>query len=62
MKLLHNHLLCCNREAIIESGAKPVFTGNKSNSKYVSIDLKKKITKKTKAVIVVHMLRSCKFR
>ena len=43
-------------EAIIESGAKPVFTEINQTLNMCPIDLKKKITKKTKAVIVVHML------
>ena len=43
-------------EAIIESGAKPIFTEINQTLNMCPSDLKKKITKKTKAVIVVHML------
>ena len=45
-------------EAIIESGAKPVFTEINQTLNMCPIDLKKKNNKKTKAVIVVHMLES----
>ena len=43
-------------EAIVESGAKPICTEIDSTLNMCVKDLKKKITKKTKAVIVVHML------
>ena len=43
-------------EAIIESGAKPVCTEIDKTLNMDPNDLEKKITKKTKAVIVVHML------
>ena len=43
-------------EAIIECGAKPIFTEINQTLNMCPSDLKKKITKKTKAVIVVHML------
>ena len=42
-------------EAIIESGAKPIFTEINQTLNMCPNDLKK-ITKKTRAVIVVHML------
>ena len=43
-------------EAIVESGAKPICTEIDHTLNMCPEDLKKKITKKTKAVIVVHML------
>ena len=43
-------------EAIIESGAKPICTEIDDTLNMCPKDLIKKITKKTKAVIVVHML------
>ena len=43
-------------EAIIESGAKPICTEINETLNMCPIDLEKKISKKTKAVIVVHML------
>ena len=43
-------------EAIIESGAKPICTEIDNTLNMCPEDLEKKITKKTKAVIVVHML------
>ena len=43
-------------EAIVESGAKPICTEIDKTLNMCPIDLEKKITKKTKAVIVVHML------
>lgn len=43
-------------EAIVESGAKPICTEIDDTLNMCPFDLKKKITKKTKAVIVVHML------
>ncbi len=43
-------------EAIIECGAKPIFTEINQTLNMCPSDLEKKITKKTKAVIVVHML------
>ena len=43
-------------EAIVESGAKPICTEIDSTLNMCVEDLKKKITKKTKVVIVVHML------
>ena len=43
-------------EAIIESGAQPVFTGIDETLNMDPVDLKRKITLDTKAVIVVHML------
>jgi len=43
-------------EAIIESGAKPVCTEIDESLNMDPFDLEKKINKKTKAVIVVHML------
>ena len=43
-------------ESIVESGAKPICTEIDSTLNMCVKDLKKKITKKTKAVIVVHML------
>ena len=43
-------------EAIIESGARPICTEIDNTLNMCPIDLVKKITKKTKAVIVVHML------
>ena len=43
-------------EAIVESGAKPICTEIDETLNMCAKDLKKKITKKTKAVIVVHML------
>ena len=43
-------------EAIIESGAKPICTEIDDSMNMDPFDLEKKINKKTKAVIVVHML------
>ncbi|MDB9812351.1 DegT/DnrJ/EryC1/StrS family aminotransferase [Candidatus Pelagibacter sp.] len=43
-------------EAIVESGARPLCTEIDETLNMCPIDLEKKITKKTKAVIVVHML------
>ncbi len=43
-------------EAIVESGAKPVCTEIDETLNMCPKDLEKKITKRTKAVIVVHML------
>ena len=43
-------------EAIVESGAKPICTEIDNTLNMCPEDLEKKITKKTKAVIVVHML------
>ena len=43
-------------EAIVESGAKPICTEIDDTLNMCPFDLEKKITKKTKAVIVVHML------
>ncbi|MDC0853506.1 aminotransferase class V-fold PLP-dependent enzyme [Candidatus Pelagibacter sp.] len=43
-------------ESIVESGATPVCTEINDTLNMCPIDLEKKITKKTKAVIVVHML------
>ena len=43
-------------EAIVESGAKPICTEIDQTLNMCPIDLEKKISKKTKAVIVVHML------
>ncbi len=43
-------------EAIVESGAKPICTEIDNSLNMCPKDLKKKITKNTKAVIVVHML------
>ena len=43
-------------EAIVESGAKPICTEIDDTLNMCPLDLEKKITKKTKAVIVVHML------
>ena len=45
-------------EAIIESGAKPICTEIDETLNMCPLDLMKKITKKTKAVILVHMLGS----
>ena len=45
-------------EAIIESGAKPICTEIDETLNMCPDDLIKKITKKTKAVILVHMLGS----
>ncbi len=43
-------------EAIIDAGAKPIICGIDKNLNMDLNDLKKKITKKTKAIIPVHML------
>jgi 8-amino-3,8-dideoxy-alpha-D-manno-octulosonate transaminase len=43
-------------EAIVESGSKPICTEIDDTLNMCPFDLEKKITKKTKAVIVVHML------
>ena len=43
-------------EAIIDCGAKPIICGIDSNLHLDLKDLKKKINKKTKAIIIVHML------
>lgn len=43
-------------EAIVESGCKPVYANIDNSLNLDPKDLKKKITKNTKAVIVVHML------
>lgn len=43
-------------EAIVDIGAKPIITNIDETLNMCPIDLKKKITKKTKAVIPVHML------
>jgi 8-amino-3,8-dideoxy-alpha-D-manno-octulosonate transaminase len=43
-------------EAIIESGAKPVMVNIDNSYNMCPIELKKSITKKTKAIIPVHML------
>ena len=43
-------------EAIVESGAKPICTEIDETLNMCPFDLEKKITKKTKAVIAVHML------
>ena len=43
-------------EAIIDCGAKPIICGIDSNLHMDLKDLKKKINKKTKAIIIVHML------
>ena len=47
-------IMCAN--AIFFSGATPIFVDSKSNSFLMDpLDLKKKITKKTKAILLVHM-------
>ena len=43
-------------EAIIDIGAKPIICNIDSSLNMCPKDLKKKITKKTKAIIPVHML------
>ena len=43
-------------EAIIESGAKPIMVNIDESYNMCPIELKKSITKKTKAIIPVHML------
>ncbi len=45
-------------EAIVESGAKPVCTEIDNTLNMCPVDLLKKISKKTKAIILVHMLGS----
>ena len=45
-------------EAIVESGAKPVCTQIDDTLNMCPEDLLKKISKKTKAIILVHMLGS----
>ena len=43
-------------EAIVDCGAKPIITNIDDSLNMCADDLRKKITKKTKAVIPVHML------
>lgn len=43
-------------EAILDIGAKPIITQINETLNMCPIDLKKKITTKTKAIIPVHML------
>ena len=43
-------------EAILDAGAKPIIVGVDETLNMCPLDLKKKISRKTKAIIPVHML------
>lgn len=54
---------CSTLFAVIQAGLKPILVDIEKNSPTISIDeIKKKITKKTKLIIIVHLYgESCKF-